>query len=384
MKNSGVRKHGWEVAKLACLGICLWAGAAAVSAEPFKFALLGDSRGPKSGQGSTNGVRVAVLGPLAEEIAREHVNMVLFSGDLASGSAKVGPLAEQWAVWKEAMAPIYKAGIPVYPCRGNHETPKAVSAAQAAKEWRAFFPELPTNGPAGQEGLTFSFELANATFIAFDQHAGRSKKFSETNYDDSVNSGIISPWVFDSIKKARTPWVFVFSHEAAWMGHHKDGLVNVPAERDALWDALGARGGIYLAGHDHMYVRRTAPDSQNRPVMELVAGCAGAPPYPYDHAALNGKYDRHVVPKALFINASAKDDSEKEVKDKTSVKVRNTKGYPNYFGYVLITLDGNKLTGQWRALTNFNLKKWELEGKPKFATLDTFTQKAKPVPVVNP
>ena len=353
------------------LVFCLLAGSA--WAEPWKFALLGDARGPKSGEGSTNGVRVSVLRPLAEDIARQKVKLVLFSGDLASGGVKIGPLAVQWTAWREAMAPLYQAGIAVYPCRGNHEIRKGATNENTTAEWRAFLPDLPTNGPAGQEGLTYRIDAPDATIIGVDEYAGRSKTFSGTNYDDVINFGMVSPWVVDEVYKATTPWVFVFSHEAAWMGHHTDGLVNAPAERDALWDALGAKGGIYLAGHDHLYVRRTAPDSFRRPVLEIVAGCAGAPPYPYDHAALNARWDRHLVPTELFINASIAKDAKP---DPTAERKPNTNGHPNYFGYVLFTIDGAKMTGEWRALTNYNLKKWKVEGTPEFSTLDTFSQES--------
>ena len=31
---------------------------------------------------------------------------------------------------------------------------------------------------------------------------------------------------------------------------------------------------------------------------------------------------------------------------------------------------------EWRALTNYNLKKWKVEGTPEFSTLDTFSQES--------
>jgi hypothetical protein len=150
-----------------------------------------------------------------------------------------------------------------------------------------------------------------------------------------------------------------------FLGHHRDCLANDPKERDQLWDALGARHGVYLCGHDHLYVRRKEPDSANRWVLELVVGDAGAPPYEYDHSALNANYDRHVVPTDLFINAGGARASE-----------HNTGGHPMYFGYLVITVDGSKLEGQWRAFTNFDVVKNAgpvPPEEPKFEALDTFT-----------
>jgi hypothetical protein len=158
--------------------------------------------------------------------------------------------------------------------------------------------------------------------------------------------------------------VFAFGHEMAFIGHHEDCLANTPKERDDLWDALGAKHGIYISGHDHMYVRRQAPDSANRPVLELVVGDGGAPPYPYDHSPANANYDRHVVPTDLFVNAGGR-----------NATAHNTNGYPMYFGYVVITVNGPKLTGEWRALTNYDTTSMTFAAPaspPKFETLDRF------------
>ena len=34
-------------------------------------------------------------------------------------------------------------------------------------------------------------------------------------------------------------------------------------------------------------------------------------------------------------------------------KIENTDDLPMYFGYVLITVDGDKLSGEWRAFVNY-------------------------------
>lgn len=229
--------------------------------------------------------------------------------------------------------------------------------------WRAAFPMLPKNGPAEDEGLTYSVEFANATFIACDDFIGIKPTYDRKRYDSSVNSGMVSPWVIDQIKASNKQWVFAFGHESAFIGHHLDCLANFPRERDSLWDALGAKGGVYLSGHDHMYLRHTAPDSTNRPVLELVDGCAGATPYEYDNEALNAGYDRHVVPVNQFINAKPG-------------KVPNTHNLRMYFGYLLVTVDSAKISGKWRAFTNYDTNTFSgpvPPEHPRFETLDSFS-----------
>jgi DNA repair exonuclease SbcCD nuclease subunit len=257
------------------------------------------------------------------------------------------------------MAPLYGAGIPVYLTRGNHELAQPDSIAT----WTNFFAELPRNGPDGQKGLTYKVETNNACFIGFDQYAGRSATFDKTKYDNAVNRGMVSPWVFGQIRSTARRWVFVFGHEAAFIGHSTDCLANAPGERDELWDALGERGGVYLCGHDHLYVRCEAPDAKNNPVLELVVGDGGAPSNPYDKAALNGKYDRQVVPTDRFVNAKGEPDG-------------NTGHHAMYFGYALVTVYPDRLEGEWWALTNYdtgNLATSIPPAKARFEKLDSFT-----------
>jgi hypothetical protein len=333
------------------------------AAEPWTFAFFCDGRTDVGENGGRDGVNMTAVHAIAADVAKQRVSLVIFPGDLVNGYIVFGPLGKQFAAWKEAMAPIYDAGIPVYPCRGNHELKQEMyGRGISVAAWRASFPGLPQNGPPGEEGLTYFVDHANATFIACDQFIGIKPTYDPKKYDSTVNSGMISPWVISKVNASAARWVFVFGHESAFVGHHTDCLANFPAERDALWDALGARGGVYLSGHDHMYVRQTAPDSAGRPVLELVVGCAGASPYEFDNLGLNANLDRHIVPVNQFVNAKG-------------AKVPNTNNFPMYFGYLLVTVDGPRLTGEWRAFTNYDTRTFTgpvPPEQPRFETLDTF------------
>jgi hypothetical protein len=338
--------------------------AQSAKATPWSFAFFCDSRTDVGENGGRDGVNMIALHAIAADVAQEKVSLVIFPGDLVNGGPAFGPLEKQLATWKEAMAPIYDEGIPVYPCRGNHELKQdMLRKGISVSAWRAAFPTLPRNGPAGEEGLTYSVDYANATFIAGDDFIGIRPTYDRKRYDSTVNVGMVSPWVIEQVKTSKKQWVFAFGHESAFIGHHLDCLANFPEERDSLWDALGAKRGVYLSGHDHMYLRHTAPDSSNRPVLELVDGCAGATPYEYDNAALNAGYDRHVVPTCQFVNAKPG-------------AIPNTRGLPMRFGYVLVTVDGAMMTGQWRAFMNYDTNTYSgptPPEQPRFETLDTFS-----------
>jgi hypothetical protein len=327
--------------------------AQSASVPPWKFAVFGDGRSDRDNDpGATNGVRWASTRAMAEHAASQHVSLVVFSGDLANGSPKFGTLSNQWTEWKKVMAPLYDAGIPVYVVRGNHE----LHGADSIPVWKSIFSYLPQNGPPDELGLTYKVETNNACFIGFDQFVHITTNAALSQPDNPARSGMVSPWVITQIKQTTKRWVFAFAHEAAFKGHHTDCLASAPAERDELWDALGAKGGVYLSGHDHMYVRHWAPDKSNHPVLELVVGDAGAPPFPLDHEAANPK-----PPTDLFVNAA-----------KPTV---NTNNYPMYFGYVVVTVHPDRLEGQWWALTNYDttrLADAPPPASPKFEALDTF------------
>jgi len=340
---------------------CLWIGEC--KAAPWKFAVLSDCRGVQTGtQGSTNGVRASVLGPMASAMAADGVDLVIFPGDLVNGDRKYGTLEQQLRTWKVTMAPLYQNHVEVYPCRGNHDTAQDRPPGKAVEVWRSAFPELPRNGPAEQDSLTYYVNHENACFIGFDQYAGRVKNLHGGKGQTVTYSGLIPSWVTRRIKDSQQQWVFVFGHAAGFIGHHQDSLGDVPTERDRMWDALAERGGLYFCGHDHMYIRRTEAARSGRDVMELIVGCGGAPHYSYDNAHLNAHFDRHVVPVDLFVNAALPKDHGN----------KNTGGHPAYFGYVLITIDGAQLTGEWKAFVNYDYKHWAAPAAPEFKTLDSF------------
>lgn len=324
------------------------------SDQPWKFAFFCDGRSDKANDpGASNGVRWASVKALAAHAAGQQVDLVIFPGDLANGATNFGSLAAQWSEWQRDMAPLYDAGIPVYVARGNHE----LRQPDSIETWKKLFSYLPQNGPEGQKGLTYKVERKNACFIAIDQFVGQTTNHGEAQDKTAAVTGMVSPWVIDQIKRTPKRWVIVFGHESAFFGHHTDCLASDLEGRDQLWNALGARGGVYLSGHDHMYIRHWAADKDNHPVLEVVAGCAGAPLYPYDHATLN-----HQPPTDLFVNA-AKPTS-------------NSHAYPACFGYVLITVYPDRLEGEWWALVNYDTTRLATAlppDDPKLERLDSFT-----------
>ena len=115
-------------------------------ADPWTFAFFCDGRNDVGERGGKDGVNLTVVRAIASDVARLKVSLVVFPGDLVNGGPAFGPLEKQLGAWKEAMAPIYDAGIPVYPCRGNHELKQDMfRKGISVTAWRAAFPPAGAN-----------------------------------------------------------------------------------------------------------------------------------------------------------------------------------------------------------------------------------------------
>jgi hypothetical protein len=345
-------------------------------ADTWRFAAFGDSRGGSitENSGSDMGVRSSVLSAIVKSVQADQVDLVVFSGDEVDGRAKYGSMEAQLKKWKKIMQPLVDANIPVYAFRGNHEENEqegSETSEDPVKAWEKAIGDTMIDHttdkirqlPGVKPFLTYSIDHKNARFVCFDQYIGRSKTYDSTKYDSNVNYGVVNGWVLQQIQQAQSPWVFAFGHEPAFILHHTDCMANAPIERDDLWDALGSKGGIFICGHDHMYVRCTAPDAAGNDVTEIVSAAAGAPLYPYDNKKLNEKIDVRVVPEDKFVNAHG--------------GTPNTNGLPAYFGYTLVTIEGDTATFEFKAFKNYDYKKWVAPEEPDFVTIDRWITKAK-------
>jgi len=271
------------------------------AAEPWRFAATSDSRGPSS----SVQVNSVVLGEIAAAIVEESVDVVVFAGDLVYGFPSTEAAFREWT---NAMAPVYEAGIAVYPVRGNHD----VGAG-----WDEVFGNaLPGNGPPGEIGMTYAFTNRNALFLGLDNYAG-----SLVYYDAPID--IDTAWVEQQLASNALPHVFAFGHSPAFKVLHADCLDDVPAKRDTFWRSLFAAGArVYVCGHDHFYDHSRLDDGDGNPVNDVhqyVVGTAGAPFYslsPYD--GYNGQW----TPVRMFFDGQ--------------------------HGYILVEIDGPRVSLTWK------------------------------------
>ncbi len=213
----------------------------------WKFAVISDTQGDNTPQKNKSCINDAVVRAMAADIVREKPDLLIVAGDLVNGWFKNGgtDYARQYANWKEAMGPVYRAGIEVYPIRGNHDSgperlalpplpsflePPPDTPILLKKTFRNAFSELyiPKNGPVDEEGLPYSFPHKNALFVGLDQYTGGQHRINQA-------------WLDKQLAGNNRPHVFIYGHEPAFETDHKDSLAFYPHERDLFWASWEGR-----------------------------------------------------------------------------------------------------------------------------------------------
>ena len=249
-----------------------------VAGESWRFAVFCDTRGSNDLNTWKTCVNTFALTAIADEIVRQQCKLAIVPGDLINGWWANGHTSyeDQFSLWKQLMAPVYDAGIPVYPVRGNHEdgpgayppVPPYSTNPDAHLKGAfvdAFGSTNPTNGPAKEVGLTYSFVYENALFIGLDEYV--------------VPHRVSQTWLNAQLAADDSDFVFVYGHEPAYQVVHADCLAAYSINRQLFWNSLGARGNsVYFCGHDHFYDRAHVQDLSGNVVWQVLVGSGGAPP----------------------------------------------------------------------------------------------------------
>jgi hypothetical protein len=224
------------------------------NAYGWKFLVCGDSRGNSSSQQ----VNTNIVSELAHAATNEAPAFILCPGDLVYSST---PSA--FAEWRNAMAPAYNAGIPVYPVMGNHELGDPTAFTNA------FGADIPDNGPPGEINRTYAIGGPNALILALDTYVNAHRVNQE--------------WIDSIIATNIHPHVFAIGHEPAFKVLHTDTLDDYPANRDAFWRCLAnANASAYFCGHDHFFDHSTMDDgdgNSSNDIQQYIVGTGGAPLY---------------------------------------------------------------------------------------------------------
>lgn len=207
----------------------------------------------------TNDTNPKVRRWLVEQVAAEHPDAVLLSGDLPFN----GFLASDYAIYRAETESWRKAGLRIYPALGNHEL--RGDQARGLKNWWDTFPEL-------KGRRWYSVQFGNAYVITLDS----SQALTENSEQQK--------WIAEQLDHLprQTQFVFFSLHHPPVAdpiegNHSHDARPN----EQALATLLEKRAAsakvkfIVIAGHIHNYERFF-----ENGVMYLVSGGGGAKPYP--------------------------------------------------------------------------------------------------------
>jgi hypothetical protein len=169
-------------------------------------------------------------------------DFILFLGDHIDGAGcDAESLRAQWRYWlTKEMAWLDSAQIPVYHLTSNHNTFDLVSEAV----WRETFPDIPRNGPSGQEGLCYWVRRGDLLLVIVNT------SFSGLGGDGHVECA----WL-DATLSAHAD-----ARHKIVAGHHpvfpingydeRPGWCIVQEEADAFWSILVRHGVLaYLCSH---------------------------------------------------------------------------------------------------------------------------------------
>jgi len=235
-----------DMKRLTLLLFILTAVLGRAGEESWKFVRISDTQADTSQWKTTADhrlVNVQICGEIARAIVREKPDLVIVAGDLVTQGR-----GEAYKLWREVMAPVYQAGIQVYPVRGNHD--------DSPIAWKnTFGTDIPANGPPGETGFTYFFTNKNALFVGMDVYIN-------TNRLHRINQ----EWLDKIVAGNTLPHVFVYTHEPAFKLIHADCLGAYPEERNKFWATLKKAGArIYLCGHDHVFDHARIDDGDGNP-----------------------------------------------------------------------------------------------------------------------
>ena len=186
---------------------------------------------------------------------------ILFPGDhVMGGTEDPDELRAQWRYFFDhEMAWLDQAAVPVYSSTSNHNTHGEVGEAV----WRDVFPELPQNGPAGQEGLSYWLRRGDLLLVAVN-----------TAFSGLGGSGHVECEWLDGVlaQNADARHKLVMGHHPVWPVNGYDGAWLIdPEEGKAFWRVLSARGTCaYVCSHVIAF------DAQAHDgVLQLTTGGAG-------------------------------------------------------------------------------------------------------------
>jgi len=248
---------------LKTIGLCtavLVALTSHLSAEPWKFGLMGDTQWGSNIDGENpNTVSAGIVKQINKAFITHNVKFVVQVGDLVDKYS-----SSAFDTRAEAADELINAGIGFFPLRGNHE-----AGLDAANYFSYAFPQTCGDvnvfgaanfqSPSPNLGcLSYSFDYNNVRIVMLDQFTRKD------NSGLNANNNIIDQqgWINSTLsQRTAGTHAFVFAHKNLIGQNHADMLFgNNPASnanaQNSFFKALYSNGVRYsIGGHDHIHHR---------------------------------------------------------------------------------------------------------------------------------
>ena len=276
--------------------------AGSVSAEPWKFGVMGDTQWTTidPAGANPNTVPVSIINQINQQFINAGVKFVIEVGDLTDDGNDISEVTRA-----AAAQPLIDADIGFFPFRGNHET-YGTNNNYGIPVFQHNYPQTqtgtftktnhhqfklgsdfssPTLVSSDLAGMSYSFDYGNsgnkARFVIIDNWATPSKV--DNNADDYAYGYTVNDqqaWISNRLDKTRrgTEHAFVFAHQPLMAENHQDtmfsGYTNANQDwQNAFFASLQNNGVKYfISGHDHIHQRSiiTSPDGKSQ-VEEIIS-----------------------------------------------------------------------------------------------------------------
>src|SRR3984957_20651258 len=169
-------------------------------------------------------------------------SLIIFAGDEIMGMTKdYAALREQWRYWQDhEMAWLGRGACPIYHVPSNH----TAYDAQSEAVWMEAHPEVPTNGPTGQEGLSYFVRRGDLLIVGMD-----------TSFSGLGGNGHAEHAWLEEVLSANpdVPYKIVVGHYPVHAANGYDEYPRwriVPEQGEALWRVLVQnRVAAYVCSH---------------------------------------------------------------------------------------------------------------------------------------
>jgi Icc protein len=227
-------------------------GAASI-AQPFRFVTTSDAQGPSEADPDPGAAFGYVIGQINALTPRP--DFWIFGGDPYYSATDSADAMVHWQTWKNIADPL--SDIQLYPAIGNHDANVyghfyGPWHGDGAGPFKASWPGLPQNGPAGYRGTAYSFRWGNGIFCVVNTNMYNVASYGASFKVDATQRA----WLTAVLDTTTAVHKFVIGHVEAYPPSNSgsSSLEWNAADRDTFWQVLAANGvEAYICGHVHLW-----------------------------------------------------------------------------------------------------------------------------------